>query len=140
VSLSLSGFSLGCTSLLFKLCEVFLDPFEIFIAGRMTDVAEAVRRGEGKVLASFHESPMPSRAAAESVLQKLRSINLCQLVVMSKMNELICEVPVMPNKIALVLPSGLNAVAAVAEKGINVTCKAMSGVIDVQKLRSFDLL
>jgi repressor of nif and glnA expression len=35
------------------------------------------------------------------------------------------------------LPSGLNAIAATAEKGINVTCRAMSGVIDIGKLGSF---
>ena len=114
-----------------------LDPFEIFIAGRMTSVVEAAKRGEGKILASFHEIPMPSRSAAEAVLDKLKAINLCHLVVMGKASESICEVPVMLNKIGLVLPSGLNAVAAAAEKGIDVTSKAMSGVIDVGKLRSF---
>jgi hypothetical protein len=56
---------------------------------------------------------------------------------MGKANESICEVPVTLNKIGLVLPSGLNAVAVAAEKGIDVTNKAMSGVIDVGKLRSF---
>ena len=114
-----------------------LDPFEIFIAGKMTSVIEAARRGEGKILASFHEIPMPSRSAAEAVLDKLKAINLCHLVVMGKANESICEVPVTLNKIGLVLPSGLNAVAVAAEKGIDVTNKAMSGVIDVGKLRSF---
>ena len=114
-----------------------LDPFEIFIAGKMTSVIEAARRGEGKILASFHEIPMPSRSAAEAVLDKLKAINLCHLVVMGKANESICEVPVTLNKIGLVLPSGLNAVAVAAEKRIDVTNKAMSGVIDVGKLRSF---
>ena len=114
-----------------------LDPFEIFIAGKMTSVAEAAKRGEGKILASFHEIPMPSRSAAEVVLKKLGAINLCHLVVMGKASESICEVPVRLNKIGLVLPSGLNAVAATAEIGIQVTNKAMSGVIDVGKLKSF---
>jgi len=113
------------------------DPFEIFIAGRMTSVTEAAKRGDGKILASFHGIPMLSRSAAEAVLGKLKAINLCHLVVMGKANESICEVPMMLNKIGLVLPSGLNAVAAVAEKGIDVTSKAMNGVIGVGKLRDF---
>jgi repressor of nif and glnA expression len=117
-----------------------VDPFQIFIAGRMTNVVEAAKRGEGKVLASFHEVPMPSRSATEAVLNKLKALNLCHLVVMGKASESICEVPTRLNKIGLALPSGLNAVAAAAEKGIDVTCKAMSGVIDIGKLRSFSTL
>jgi repressor of nif and glnA expression len=113
-----------------------LDPFEIFIAGKMTSVIEAAKIGEGKVLASFYEVPMPSRSATEAVLDKLKTLNLCNLVVVGKANESICEMPVILNKIGLVLPSGLNAVAAAAEKGIDVTSKAMSGVIDISKLRS----
>jgi hypothetical protein len=117
-----------------------LDPFQIFIAGRMTNVVEAAKKGEGKVLASFHEVPMPSRSATEVVLNKLKVLNLCHLVVMGKASEPICEVPTRLNKIGLTLPSGLNAVAAAAEKGIDVTCRAMSGVIDIGKLRSFQTL
>jgi len=114
-----------------------LDPSQIYIAGKMTNVMGAVKMGEGKVLASFHEVPMPSRAATEAVLEKLKSLNLCHLVVMGKASEPICEVPAMSNKIGLALFSGLNAVAAVVEKGIEVTCKSMSGVIQINSLRSF---
>jgi repressor of nif and glnA expression len=56
---------------------------------------------------------------------------------MGDVGESICEVVTTPNKISLMLPSGLNAVAATAEKGIDVTCRAMSGVINVAKLRNF---
>ncbi len=114
-----------------------LDPFEIFIAGKMTSVIEAARRSDGKILASFHEIPLPSRSATEAVLRKLKAISLCRTIVMGKASESICEVPVRLNKIGLVLPSGLNAVAAAAETGMDVNSKAMSGVIDVGELRSF---
>jgi repressor of nif and glnA expression len=114
-----------------------LDPFEIFIAGKMTNVIGAAKIGEGKVLASFHEVPIASRSATEAVINKLKALNLCHLVVMGKVGESICEVFTTLNKIGLMLPSGLNAVAAAAEKGIDVTCKAMSGVVDIGKLRSF---
>ncbi|MBM4446147.1 MAG: DUF128 domain-containing protein [Chloroflexi bacterium] len=114
-----------------------LDPFEIFIAGRMTCVIEAARRGAGKILASFHEIPMPSRSAVEAVLERLRLANLCNSVKLGKANEPVCEIPVRLNKVGLVLLSGLNAVAAAAETGIDVTSKAMNGVIGVGELRSF---
>jgi repressor of nif and glnA expression len=114
-----------------------LDPFEIFVAGKMTNVLGAAKIGEGKILASFHEVPIASRLATEAVLNNLKALNLCHLVVMGKASESICEVPTRLNKVGLTLPSGLNAVAAAAEKGIDVTCKAMSGVIDIGKLRNF---
>jgi repressor of nif and glnA expression len=104
-----------------------LDPFQIFVAGKMTNVAGAVKMGEGKVLASFHEVPMPSRSDTEALLNKFKALNLCHLVVVSSSSEPICEVPARSNMIGMALPSGLNAVAAVAEKGIDVTCKPMNG-------------
>lgn len=114
-----------------------LDPFQIFIAGKMTNVIGAAKIGEGKVLASLHEVPIASRSATEAVINKLKALNLCHLVVMGDIGESICEVFTTPNKIGLMLPSGLNAVAATAEKGIDVTCRAMSGVINVGKLRNY---
>jgi hypothetical protein len=113
-----------------------IDPLEMFISSKMTSVIEVTRKGEGKALASFHEIPMLSRLATEVVLEKLKAVNLCSLLVMGKSTEPICEIPVNPNKIGLVFFSGLNPVAAVAEEGINIITKAMGGVIDVGKLRS----
>ncbi|MCK4784854.1 MAG: DUF128 domain-containing protein [Desulfobacteraceae bacterium] len=114
-----------------------LDPSEMFIAGKMTNVIQAIGKGEGKILASFQEIPMLSISAAEAVIEKLKRVNLCNLVLVGKVSEPICEMPVALNKVGLVLPSGLNSVAAAAEAGIEVTNKAMSGVIHVEKLRSF---
>jgi repressor of nif and glnA expression len=117
-----------------------LDPFQIFIAGKMTNVIGAEKIGEGKVLASFHEVPLASRSATETVLSRFRALNLCHFIVIGRASESICEVPPRLNKIGLALPSGLNAVAAVVEKGIDVNCKPMSGIIDIGKLRSFQTL
>lgn len=114
-----------------------VDPFVIFIASKMTSVAEAAKRGEGKILASFQEIPMPSRAAAEEVVGKLKSANLCDLAKVGRASEPVCEIPVRLNKVGLALPSGLNAVAAAAEKGIEVVSRAMSGVVAAEKLTSF---
>jgi len=114
-----------------------LDPLEIFTASKMTSVTEVARRGEGKVLASFYEIPMLSRPATEMVLEKLKSVDLCSLFVIGKTTEPLCEIPVTLNNIGLIFFSGLNAAAGASEEGLNVTNKAMSGIIDVVKLQSF---
>ena len=72
---------------------------EIFITSKMTSVTEVAKKGEGKVLASFHEIPMLSRPAADEVLGNLRKANFCNLLTMGKSTEPICEIPVSLNKI-----------------------------------------
>ncbi|HEX7364811.1 MAG TPA: NrpR regulatory domain-containing protein [Dehalococcoidia bacterium] len=114
-----------------------LDPFHVFIAGRMTNVTGAVKIGEGKILASFHEVPLPSRPATEAVLNKFKALNICHWLSMGTASEPICDIPARTDKVGLALPSGLNAIAAVVEKGIEVSCKSMNSVIEINKLRSF---
>jgi HTH-type transcriptional regulator, global nitrogen regulator NrpRI len=114
-----------------------IDPFEIFIAGRMTSAMKSAKNGDGKILASFQEIPLPSKTEANTVIEKLKAADLCNLVIMGKASEPVCEIPVRLNKVGLVLPSGLNAIAATAETGIDVTSKAMNGVVGFGELRSF---
>lgn len=114
-----------------------IDPFEIFIAGRMTSSIKAAENGDGKILASFQEIPLPSKTEANQVIDKLKTANLCNLVIIGKSSEPVCEIPVRLNKVGLVLPSGLNSIAATAETGIEVTSKAMNGVVGIGELRSF---
>ena len=114
-----------------------LDPFEIFIAGRMTEVDGASKQGAGKILASFHEIPMPSSPAALEIINGLKEAELCNWLIVGKPNGLVCEMPARLNHVGLLLPSALNPVAAVAEAGVEVTCRTMSGVIDVERLKNF---
>jgi repressor of nif and glnA expression len=114
-----------------------IDPHEVFISSRMTSVTDVAKRGEGVVLASFHEIPMLSRPATEAILEKLKAANLCSLFTMGKTTEPLCEVPVNQNKIGLMFFSGLNPAAAAAEEGIDVVNKSMGGTIDIEKMVSF---
>jgi len=114
-----------------------LDPSEIFVRGKMTSVGEAARKGEGKALANFREIPAQCRPIAETVIAKLREVNLGGLVVMGNTSEPVCEVPVEPNKVGIILFGGLNPVAAAEEAGIESESVAMSSAIDYRQLRSF---
>lgn len=114
-----------------------IDPLGIFISSKMTDVLDVARSGHGTILASFHEIPMLSRYATESVLEKLKKANLCNSFAIGKTTDPLCEIPITVNKIGLVLFSGLNPAAAVAEAGIEIRSKSMGGIIEVGKLSSF---
>ncbi len=118
-----------------------VDPFEIFVAARMTSVCHIAQDGSGNILASFQELPLPSRPAAEGVIESLRAAGLCSSAFLGKTNESLYDIPVRPNKVGLVVLSGLNPAAAVAERNIPVIGKATGGVISFEKLTDFwDLL
>jgi repressor of nif and glnA expression len=114
-----------------------LSPAEIFLASRMTNVREVANTGEGKILAHFRELPSPCRPVVETIIGKLNEAGIGGVIIIGKQNEAACEIPVAFNKIGMVLQSGLNPIAAAVEAGIEVTNRAMSGVIDYSKLRKF---
>ncbi len=114
-----------------------LDPAEIFVAGKMTKVAEAVYSGEGKIMASLHELPARCRPVVEEITEKLGKAGLGGVILIGKANEPVCEIPVGSSKVGMILQSGLNPVAAAVERGIEVVNRAMSGMIDYRSLKSF---
>ncbi len=114
-----------------------LDPSEVFIAGKMTSVGEAAKKGNGKILASFWEMPALARPGAETIIKGLEVAGLRGVIALGRTSESVCEFPVAMNKVGMVLTDGLNPVAAVVEAGIEVVNYAMNGVIDFEKLESF---
>ena len=117
-----------------------LNPSEVFIQGRMTQVGGAVK-GEGIILANFREVPAPCHREAEQLIQELKKAGIDGTLAMGGPNEAVCEIPVAVGRVGLVLPGGLNPVAAAAEAGIEAENQAMATIIDYSHLRSFrDLL
>ena len=117
-----------------------LDPSEVFIAAKMTSVAEAARNGDGKILANFREIPAPSRPLVEEVVARLKEAGLGGLLLMGNVSEPVCEIPVELNRVGMVLLGGLNPVAAVVEAGVEIENHAMSTVVEYQKLIKFQEL
>jgi len=114
-----------------------VDPSKIFIRAKMTSVAEAARRGDGRILANFREIPAPARSIAEEVVAKLKEAGLGGLLVMGTSGEPVCGIPVELNRVAMVLLGGLNPVAAAREAGIEVENDAMGAIIEYQSLIKF---
>jgi repressor of nif and glnA expression len=115
-----------------------LDPSEAFIRARMTDVRGAAREGHGKVLANFREIPSSARQRVEDVTQKLGECGFGGVMSLGLPNEPVCEVPVGPNRVGVVLMGGLTPVAAVQEEGMDLRNRPMSGIVEYQELEDFD--
>jgi repressor of nif and glnA expression len=114
-----------------------LDPSEQYIRAKMTSVREAVRTGNGRILANFREIPAQSRATVENCISALKDAGIGGVYVLGNTSEPVCQVAVGPNRVGMVLLGGLNPVAAAVEAGIEVENISESGMIDFRELRSF---
>jgi repressor of nif and glnA expression len=114
-----------------------LDPSEVFIRGKMTDVSGAAKKGDGKVLGNFAEVPGQCSSMAEDMVAKLKEARLGSLMLMGKPGEPVCEVAVDPNRVGVLFLGGLNPVAAAEEAGIQAENAAICAVVEYGRLKSF---
>lgn len=117
-----------------------LDPSEIFIRGGMTSVRQVVKEGEGKILANFREIPALSRSLVDKVIDDFARIGIHGVLSVGSIGHPVCQTHVDMNKIGMILIGGLNPVAAACEEGIEVDNKAMSTVMEFEKLQDIETL
>lgn len=117
-----------------------LDPSEVFIRGKMTSVAQAARQGNGRILANFREIPAMCRSLTEEVVGSLKEAGLGEVLLMGNTSASVCEIPVLPNKVGMILIGGLNPVAAAEERGTPAENRAMSTLMDYRALVDFEEL
>lgn len=103
-----------------------LDPLEIFIKSRMTDVMSAVRNHNGKILASFREIPVVSIEKAKELSSQMKKKDIGGILLIGNPNQPLLEMPVSMDKAGMVIVGGLNPIAALEEAGILTVSKAMS--------------
>ncbi len=117
-----------------------VDPSEVFIRARMTDVQGVVRGGEGKILANFRELPAQCQPLAEEIIRGLQDVGLGGLITMGNPSETVCGISVGLNRVGMILLGGLTPVAAAAEAGIEAENQAMSTLIEYKDLVKFQEL
>jgi len=117
-----------------------LDPSEVFIRARMTDVQGLIRKGEGKILANFREIPAQCQPLVEKVTNQLKEVGLNGLIMMGTVSEAVCGISVGLNKVGMILLGGLTPVAAAVEAGIEAESHAMSTLLDYKSLTKFQEL
>lgn len=103
-----------------------LDPLEIFIKSRMTDVTGAVRNHLGKILASFREIPVVSIEKSRQLSEELKEKGIGGILLIGNPNQPLLEIPIGLDKAGMIIVGGLNPIAALEEAGIMTVTKAMS--------------
>lgn len=114
-----------------------LDPLEIFIRSKMTDVSGAVKNRSGRVLASFREIPVVCIDEAKRLAKKMTDRGIGGILLIGDPNKPLLEIPVGIDKVGMVVVGGLNPIAAIEESGIPTESKAMSTLHKYSGLTSF---
>jgi repressor of nif and glnA expression len=117
-----------------------LDPLEIFIKSKMTDVYGAVKNQTGKILASFREIPVVSIEKAEQLKESLKMKGIGGILLIGNPNQALLEMPVSLDKAGMIIIGGLNPIAALEERGIVTVSKAMSTLFRFSELINFSNL
>jgi repressor of nif and glnA expression len=111
-----------------------LDPLEIFIRSKMTDVIGAVKNRSGKILASFREIPVVCLDEANRLKQTIMERGIGGILLIGQPNSPLLGVPVGLDKAGMIIVGGLNPVAALEESGITTESKAMSTLHEYSQL------
>lgn len=114
-----------------------LDPHEIFIRSKMTNVRDACK-GAGKILAGLREIPAASKEKAEEIIKQAEEAGFGGAIYIGKPGQPVLGMPVGVERIGIVIPGGLNPVAACEEWGIETESQALSALVDYKQLKSFD--
>ncbi|MCX8030402.1 MAG: NrpR regulatory domain-containing protein [Thermodesulfovibrionales bacterium] len=114
-----------------------LDPLEIFISSKMTNVISAVKRKSGRILASFREIPAVSLEEAKKLQTTMSAKGIHGILIIGSPNKPLLEIDVGIDRAGVVIVGGLNPIAAIHESGIPTQSKAMSTLYDYSKLSKF---
>ncbi len=114
-----------------------LDPLEIFIKSRMTDVLGATKNHNGKILASFREIPVVSLERAKELSAVMKGKGIGGILLIGNPNQPLLEIPVATDKSGMVIIGGLNPIAVLEEAGIPTVSKAMSTLYRFSDLIKF---
>jgi len=117
-----------------------IDPLEIFIRGKMTEVRRAARTGNGIVGASFREIPTAAINEVERINAELERRGLGAALIIGRPNQAVLDVPVMEGRTGIIVMAGLNPLAAVEESGIETTNWAMKTMFPLDRLVPIDRL
>lgn len=114
-----------------------LDPHEIFMKSKMTSVIQACS-GSGKILAGLREIPAVSVNEVEAIIRKTESAGIGRALMIGRLGQPILGMPVKMERVGIVVPGGLNPIAAVEEAGIETQTSALGTLVDYKQLESFD--
>lgn len=114
-----------------------LDPLEIFIRGKMTDVCSAIKNGYGRILASFREIPLVCLDRVKEIYSLMKQKGFKGILMFGEPNKPLLDIPVGIDRVGIIVVGGLNPVAAVEEANIQTYTSAISTLYEYKEMVDF---
>jgi repressor of nif and glnA expression len=111
-----------------------LDPMKVFMARKMTRIADAVYTGTGKVLANVREVPLAAADLAKRLLERSKMAGISGLMGISETGQPNLGCPSGQGKISIAIYAGINGPVAAEESGINIRNIPLSTLLDYGKM------
>jgi repressor of nif and glnA expression len=111
-----------------------LDPMKVFMARKVTSVADAVTRGSGRVLANVREVPIAAAEMVRDILDQLAAVGFGGLIEIGDAGEPILGCPIGSGKIGIAYYAGVNSVLAAEELGFRIWTEPISVLVDYSRL------
>lgn len=115
-----------------------IDPLEVFIRSGMTDYHGAIQKGDGLIGASFREVPGESRQRLINISQRLEEIGLGAIMEVGMPGQPLLEIPVSYGRVGAIVAGGLNPIAILEEREYRVFSRALSGLLEYDRLFHFE--
>lgn len=112
-----------------------LDPMRVLMSRKTTRVDEAVRRGNGFLLANLREIPVAAIDQARELLDEAKGAGIDGVMRISEAGEPNMGCPVGAGKVGIVYCAGVNAVVAAEELGIEIRTMPISSIQDYRRLK-----
>ena len=117
-----------------------IDPLEVFIRSGMTNYMGAIETGNGEIGASFREFPAESRGLVVELADKLETVGLGGFMRIGGIGQPLLEIPVSEGRVGAVVIGGLNPMSILEETGLRVYSRAMSGLLEFNRLFRYEEL
>ncbi len=117
-----------------------IDPLEVFIRSGMTSYRQAIRDGSGRIGASFRDMPADSRELVMHLAERLRDVGLGAFMTIGLAGRTVLDVPVSEGRVGAIVIGGLNPIAILEEAEIRIASRAMSGLVEFNRLYSYEEL
>ena len=107
-----------------------IEPLEIFIKSGMLDFSEAAEKGTGRIGGNFLEIPAICRDRVQEISNEMDAAGLGKVYLLGWPGHSLLEIPLNSGRIGGILLGGLNPIAAIAGRGIQVVSRAVCDTVD----------
>jgi len=115
-----------------------IDPLEVFIRSGMTNYHGAIQDGNGLIGASFRELPSESRQRLINIGQRLEEVGLGAIMELGLPEQPLLDIPVPSGRVGAIIVGGLNPIAVLEEREHRIFSRALSGLIEYDRLFRFE--